>query len=381
MTKMQKGILVGFIAALTAILGLLTVILPKKDYSENENRYLEEFPEFSFENIKDGSFMSDVETYVSDHFAFRDVFMTVKTYYERATGRNRINDIYMCGDGYYIEEYKPLENADRIAGAISRLAAAAKEQGSEFVAVLVPTAVSVESYRLPATAKNASQAEDIEKIKALVKAGETAGDSLFLDVTDALVRAGDRDQVFYKLDHHWTTAGAFAAYTELCKRLGLEPLERSAFKEETVSTDFRGSFYSKVNDLLAKPDDIVAFKSDRLKLTVSYPDKKVETDTLYAEEYLEKKDKYSYFLNNQNSFVEITNANASTDRTLAIVKDSYANCLVPFLCEHYAKVYVFDTRYYREKVSDFIKNEKVTDVIFLYNMYTIDKDTGIKGIE
>jgi hypothetical protein len=376
--KTQKRILITILASVTAFLGILTVVLPKKDYSENENRYLEKLPEFSFENIMDGSYMSDMETYVSDHFAFRDVFMTVKTYYERLTGRNRVNNIYMCKDGYYIEEYRALENTDRIAAAIKRLGTAADEGKARFVAMLVPTAVTIEADKLPAAAKNDSQAADMEKIMKLVN-GE-AGGIRFLDVTEALKSAKEKDQVFYKLDHHWTTAGAYAAYTELAKELGFEPLSRDAFTEKTVSTEFKGSFYSKVNDLSAKPDSISVFGSSRLDLTVSYPDKKLETDTLYAEEYLDKKDKYSYFLNNQNSFVEITNSNASSDRSLVIVKDSYANCFVPFLCEHFAKVYVFDTRYYREKVTDFIRNEEVTDVIFLYNMYTIDTDTGINGI-
>ena len=99
-----------------------------------------------------------------------------------------------------------------------------------------------------------------------------------------------------------------------------------------------------------------------------------------ADEYLEKKDKYSYFLNNQNSFVEVHNENAQSPRTLAVVKDSYANCMISFLAEHFSTIYVFDTRFYRNKVTDFINENNVSDVLFLYNMHTIDTDTGINTI-
>jgi len=192
----------------------------------------------------------------------------------------------------------------------------------------------------------------------------------------------DTEQLYYKLDHHWTSVGAYLAYTKCAESLGFKPLARGQFSETLVSNNFKGSFYSDVNNVTAKPDEIYTFLSDRLNLSVYYKDKNLTTDTLYEEAYLDKKDKYSYFLNNQNSFVEITNENAESDRALVLVKDSYANCFVPFLAEHFAKIYVFDTRYYRESVTDFVaEHEEVTDILFLYNMYTIDTDTGIAGIK
>ncbi|MBQ1662621.1 MAG: hypothetical protein II054_08980, partial [Treponema sp.] len=361
------------IAILSLALSLLTVFWPKKNYSENENRYLEEFPKLSFDSIKDASFMKDSENYVSDHFILRDFFMTVKTVYERMTGRNQVNKIYMCRDGYYIEEYNGLRNTAKIEGAIKRLAE--KSTGANIRVMLVPTAVTICDDKLPATAKNADQLADIKRIE-----NDLSGiRAEFVDVSDAL-RNARSEQIFYKLDHHWTTLGAYTAYRELAKSFGFEPIERNQFEEKIVSTDFKGSFYSKVNDLLAKPDSIVEFKSQRLSLNVKYPDRKLETDKLTADEYLEKKDKYSYFLNNQNSFVEVHNENAQSPRTLAVVKDSYANCMISFLAEHFSTIYVFDTRFYRNKVTDFINENNVSDVLFLYNMHTIDTDTGINTI-
>ncbi|MBR6297017.1 MAG: hypothetical protein IKR40_11135 [Treponema sp.] len=361
------------IAILSLALSLLTVFWPKKNYSENENRYLEEFPKLSFDSIKDASFMKDSENYVSDHFILRDFFMTVKTVYERMTGRNQVNKIYMCDDGYYIEEYDGLKNTKRIEGAIKRLAE--KSTGANVRVMLVPTAVTICDDKLPATAKNADQLADIKRIE-----NDLSGiRAEFVDVSDAL-RNARSEQIFYKLDHHWTTLGAYTAYRELAKSFGFEPIERNQFEEKIVSTDFKGSFYSKVNDLLAKPDSIVEFRSQRLSLNVKYPDRKLETDKLTADEYLEKKDKYSYFLNNQNSFVEVHNENAQSPRTLAVVKDSYANCMISFLAEHFSTIYVFDTRFYRNKVTDFINENNVSDVLFLYNMHTIDTDTGINTI-
>ncbi len=77
----------------------------------------------------------------------------------------------------------------------------------------------------------------------------------------------------------------------------------------------------------------------------------------------------------------IENTSAASQDELMLVKDSYANSMVPFLAHHYRKIYVFDTRYYRDGPSSFLDDhETVTDILLLYNLNTLDGDTGIRGI-
>ena len=114
-------------------------------------------------------------------------------------------------------------------------------------------------------------------------------------------------------------------------------------------------------------------------LTVNYS-RGITSNSLYAPEYLGQKDKYSYFLNNLNDKIEIHNNNCKNGKTLLVVKDSYANCFVPFLVNHYENIVVLDTRYYMTGVSQYIKNNPVSDVLILYNLNTLDEDTGTRGI-
>ena len=152
-------------------------------------------------------------------------------------------------------------------------------------------------------------------------------------------------------------------------------------EKEIAADDFCGTIYSKVNDYSQKGDVITIYRNPSDKLTVFYEDTKETTDSLYNLEYSGKKDKYSLFLNNLHPFIEITNENAESDRELALIKDSYANSMVPFLAHHYKKIYVLDTRYYKLGPSSFIKgHEGVTDVLVLYNLNTVDTDLGIRGI-
>jgi len=350
--------------------GLL--LLPKKEYSAQENRYLESFPELTLESVTNGSFMKDFETYLSDHFPFRDVFMTIQSKYQRLLGKNQIGEIYIGRDGYYIEEYQKPQNTKKIISVFSGLEQ--KVTSADVTFMLVPTAVTVYGDKLPKNARNASQTEEIEAIYSNLE-------SVKIDVTKALLEKKEEYPLYYKLDHHWTTYGAYVAYEEYCKVKGITPLPLSSFKAEVVSDNFQGTIYSKLNDSYAGADEITVFLKENQQVTVTYLDTGEVADTPYAPKYLETKDQYSYFLNNIHPMIEITNPVASSTDCMVLIKDSYANCLVPFLMNHYQKVYVVDPRYYKSSVSKFInENPEVTDVLVLYNMNTMDEDLGIGGI-
>lgn len=361
-----------FISAIFLFLFFFFFIVDKKDFSENENRTLATMPEVSTETIIDGSFTEGFETYLCDHFPFRNSFINIKTQYEKATGHTKINDIYIGEDDFYIEPYKEPKNTDRIIGILNKFTD--KIDNATITLMLVPNAVTIYEDKLPSTAITANQLDDIKLYYDQVNMDT-------IDVSTTLLEHNTQDNLFYRLDHHWTTHAAYLAYEEFCKHKGFTPISKSDFDIKTVTDEFKGTVFSKVNDYNAKADSIDIYYQDNLELTVEYDTKKVTTDSLYEMSYLDEKDKYSLFLNNINSLITIENKNANTNDELVIIKDSYANCFVPFIVNHYKKVYVFDTRYYRFPVSTFInEHENVKDVFILYNMNTLDTDNGVKSI-
>lgn len=378
--KTKKNRQSAIIPSLTAILLsafilFFTLAFPlteKKEFSEGENRYLEKFPEFTFEALREGKYTEELQNYVSDHFPLRDMFMGLKAETEIALGKREINGIYIAKDGYLIEDYAAPQNTDKIVGQLQKFSE--KVERAEVSLMLVPTAVTIYGEKLPALAPVKSQLEIRDEIYD--RTGIPA-----IDCYDALMEVKKNREAFYRTDHHWTSYGAYAAYTAYCEAKEITPLPPERFEIKEVSHDFKGTVYSKLNDARIKSDTITVFENPENRLTVYYEDKKETTDSLYNFEYLDKKDKYSIFLNNIHPLIEITNETADSDRELAVIKDSYANCLVPFLVNHYRKTYVFDTRYYKGGPSGFINdNEGITDVLVLYNMNTLDTDLGIGGI-
>ncbi|MBQ7653938.1 MAG: hypothetical protein IJS17_02575, partial [Clostridia bacterium] len=188
-------------------------------------------------------------------------------------------------------------------------------------------------------------------------------------------------KLYYKLDHHWTTGAAFLAYTRFCVKNFLAFEKESDFDIVSVTESFKGTTYSKVNDYFAKGESIERYDLPGLKVKVTYDDTGEKSDSMYAPKYLEMKDKYSYFLNNLHYLLTIENEEAKTDEEIVVVKDSYANCFVPFLASQYKKIYVIDPRNYNDVISDFVnEHEKVKTVLVLYNVGTLDTDSGISNI-
>lgn len=401
---------VSLITAFILCFSVWCLVAPKQTFSENENRALASWPVYSFTALKDGSYMNGVQTYLSDHFPLRDPFMTLKTKYEMLTGREEINDIYLAKDGYYIEAYKTPKQQKKIITQFQKLQDAITTDAKQNVRVmLVPTAISTYNAKLPGSAPDRSvlrQVDTMNEIYAALpgmqkvdawSALQTAAAQEATDRTGvsgnaadaqsmAYAEAADSDTaaatgLYYHTDHHWTTHGAYVGYQAYCDVAGLSPIPEADFQKNCVTTDFHGTIFSKLHDSTVPGDAITLYENPANRLTVSYPDTGEVTDTLYNRDYLAQKDKYSMFLNNLHPLVEITNETADSDRQLVLIKDSYANSMVPFLVNHYQNIYVFDTRYYRFGPSSFInEHPEVTDVLLLYNMNTIDTDLGVGGI-
>lgn len=355
------------ISGIILFLSVFFFINEKKVFSENENRYLAKTPKYNFEALKSGRYMTQIENYLIDHFPLRDDMVSLKTNTYKIVGIREVNNIYLGSDGYLLEEFKELTNIDKIVSTINKLQ---EKLDFKLDVMLVPTSTDINSDKLPKYAINKSEKEEINKFYNMLNTNK-------INVYDSLYNNKDKYQLYYKLDHHWTSFGAYVAYLNYCEYKNITPITDYNIKE--VSNSFYGTFYSKTNDYSLKADSINIFEVDNPDYTVVYEDKTV--NSLYATEYLDKKDKYSYFLDNNHSLITITNNNLDNEQKILIIKDSYANSFVPFIVNNYKYVYVIDPRYYKSEISSFIKDNEISNVLFLYNAGTINNDLGIVSVK
>lgn len=366
-------------AGICIVFSVLLLALPKSDWSENENRKLQSFPKFSAEALVSGEYLSDLDGYLTDHFPLRDVLVSLNTRINTLLGRREINNVYICDNGFLIDKYQAPARTEKILEAFNRLPDSVGDR--DVTLLLAPTAAAIYSEYLPPFAQCPDQLETLRQYY-------DGFNGTTVDVTDTLLAHRYDRQLYYRTDHHWTTWGAYYAYAELCGALGLNAVDADAYEIECIAEDFCGTTYSKVNDFTVSGEPMYRFTLPGQTLSVAYgmPEKAVYSDSpdssgLYNDQYLGQKDKYSCFLDNIHEFITIENSNAQTDRELVVIKDSYANCLVPFLAEHFRRICVVDLRYYRGSVIDYINSQDtVTDVLVLYNLGTMDSDTGVAAV-
>ena len=344
----------------------------KKEFSENENRYLEKFPSFSFQKLWKGDYTEKIKNYTTDHFLFRDSFMNLKTSVEKMIGKKEMNGVYIGKDDFLIEVYQKPENTDLILKRLNDFYQTLNYVNMSFL--LSPTSSTIYEEKLPSLAPKGLQTKTIETFKQKLKFN-------FIDTTDLFLEKKKDYLLFYRTDHHWTTYGAYYAYVSYCYNNDLTPVAIDEFEIKVASDTFRGTIFSKVIDTRLKPDTIYFFHPKQEDYVVSYVLENKKTDTLYNLDYLEKKDQYSVFLDNNHPLITIENQLLNNGKELLVIKDSYANSMVSFLTLHYEKVHVIDPRFYTNKISDYVKeNTKIKDVLLLYNVNTIDHDTGILSI-
>ena len=73
----------------------------------------------------------------------------------------------------------------------------------------------------------------------------------------------------------------------------------------------------------------------------------------------------------------IISTSADTDDTLLLLKDSYANCMIPMLTPFFSKIVIIDPRYFSDSLDGIMKEYSFTHVLFLYNLNTFLADTSL----
>ncbi len=348
---------VGIICAILIMLTAADLLTGDRLFSETENRVLASKPEFDRKSVLDGSFMEDYENYVTDQFVARDMWIGIKTRADIALQRREINGVYLGKDHYLIERHLEKDYPGELVE--QRLALLEKLVNRwDARVMLVPTADNILADKLP------PYAESFDQRAFLERAAGSVGAENYIDVYSALWNHRD-EEIYYRTDHHWTSRGAYYGYRAWAEAVGEEAAD---FRTEAVSESFLGTLHSRLN-IPVKPDTIEVFP-DTGQLTVRLVyDLQEERDSFYEESYLKTKNQYGYFLDDNHAFIEI-DTGVRNGKTLFVIKDSYANCMIPLLAFHYGKIYVVDLRYMNGRLFPFMEShepESGMDVLVLYN--------------
>ena len=360
-----------YIISLTIIfLSIYFIIKPDMSFSEQENRPLQTNPEFSFKSLINTEYIERIEDYFNDQFPFRNTFMKIRTMVYKGMNIKDIDGVYFGEDDYLLEKHNKPKNNDKIIKAINRFS---NNSNANVSLMLIPNAISIYNDKLPKNAITFNQLDTINYIYDNVDLNE-------INIYDTYIANKDKYQLYYKTDHHYTLYGAYLAYVEYCKNNNLNYKELNQYNIETISKQFTGSLASRVTDYKNVYDPIEIINKD-ININVYYEDTNTTTNSLYNFDYLDKKDKYAMFLDNNHPLIIINRKDINNNSKLIVIKDSYANSMIPFLVDNYSEIHVIDPRYYRRSISNYMKENQINNALILYNLNTLDTEGGLIGIK
>ena len=335
---------------------LMYLLLPKKDYSEAEKRYLAEAPKANWSDVASGDWGNDAETYMADHIPGRDFFVGLNACFDLWTGRQAGKDIWLKNDRLVEAPVKWDEAA--IIKNMNAINAFRETVGQQVDLMIVPSAgwaMGLAEYRDDAI---------IDSIYA------SAGSLRTVDVRPVF---SGKPSLYFRTDHHWNSEGAHAAYEAYMTEVGRAFKGADTFTKNNFGT-FKGSTYSRSALWLTPGEELELWQSET-PLTVTNAETEGEHAGVFYWERLEEADKYTVYLDGNHSLVRIQNPNA--EGKLLVIRDSYSNSLGCFLAESYAEVVLVDLRYFRQPVSALAAQEGFDDILICYSIGNFLTDTNL----
>ena len=327
---------------------IIALITPDKEFSETENRMLARSPSVTAKSIADGSAEKNIEKYLSDQFAFRDAWSATSSFTKCYLFREKESNGVYIGKDNYLMLIPSESNPEAMEKKLSSVNAVTEKYGNirHFISI-IPNAVTIMNHKLPSH-------------------------------VPGLMKKHQYEELYYHTDHHWTSRGAFLAFTAIAPAMQLNP-NNIQYDIYTVSESFEGTLSSKSGSHRYYDKIEIYVPKGEHPVTVKYSDEDETSGTIYQKSFLDTKDKYALFLGGNHPLVTITTT-ADTDRTLLLIKDSYANCFVQFLTPYFDQIVVVDPRNCYDTVDMIINEYEITDLLYLYNADTFLTDTSLTDL-
>lgn len=357
--KIYDVVLVCLVISAIFIFGSLFFVLEKCEISERENRTLAKAPNFSWRSFASGDAADEANLYVSDHFPARNFFVSAHTLSEIALGKREVNSIILAKDGALCARNDKIDQTslEKNATAITNFLMRERARGARVCVGIIPDKADVFENSLPLFYSSGNKEKLYSRTEELFPSINTC------DFPELFCGRGS--EVYYKADHHWNSIGAFEAYCEICRVLGITPFPRESFSFEEACSDFSGSAASRFglqisNDTIALPQ----FSGDENFVRIAGDDLRVG---FYDVAKLSEADKYGVFLGGNAPIVNITladRAQSAIRPTMLIFRDSYASALAPYLARHFNLV-LCDGRYSKDFACDIAERAQAKYVIVL----------------
>lgn len=370
-----------FIIIFVVSISAISIIVKDEEISELEGRKLQTLPmpnNIISESFNKNAYIYELLTgdmfqkwdkYFSDHIYGRNNIVNLYTLSQDVLNKKYINNVYLGENGYmfsptHVKGVSTDYLKDR-AEHFNRFAQ--KFIDKKVYLVNLPNKNMLYEKYMPITGYKAPENVYIKKMLSYI-------DKKSINIIDFSESMRNKENLYYKTDHHWNMNGAYIAYTDIINNIQNDfdevgrVKEKSEFQIDKYSNYFVGTDGRKVGQIIKNGEDIEVFNiEDNEKYEVKMQDKNWK---LFDYEQLEESkfnNDYSVYLGGDNPKITVENKDAMNELSVVMIGDSMDNPLIPLMANNFQKIYSYDLRSYRE---DIIKEiEKVNpDIIILIGL-------------
>ena len=362
MTKLTSKITAVLMLAFIGVFMVFSIFGSKKSRSSEENRELSKRPGISSSSLLDGSFAEQLGLYSADHFPLRSKWLKLNSKLREEIGDGIINGVYAADDMLLDADTSRRASSGSCAAEINRFA---RDHSGAVYVVAVPTSSGVYRERLPEYLDDYRESQQISDFY----------DKLNKDIKriDAynILKMLNSNYIYYRSDTKWTSYGAYCVYRTVIQKLGFLPTTFDKYSIRHVTSDFRGNLYNRSLCTSVKPDIMDFYYcsggAEVLSCTGVCKDKTIVSKRIYDEQQLESDYLYNAYLGESIPLLRIKTS-VNNERKLLVIKDSYADCFIPFLTQHYSEIDVLSPELLDGSASDFVDFDKYEQTLFLFGI-------------
>lgn len=430
--KLTSSLSIFLVFGFLAFLMFLSAIDTDETYSVIEKRTLAKRPVFSSSSFFDGSWSKDYEDYYADSFPLREKFVSVSakvkdlftkfsfgeddsvivkvkkneddfggeglTQAQQTTAaaetttqkqetttqgekfadekNSQVSGGILIADkrameifGYYeggLKKYATIINsiADKIGG------------NAKVYSLVAPTSIELYGTKKYRTGTH-SQKDAIDKLYGMMNSKVNTVDAY------SNLKAHSEEYIYFKTDHHWTARGAYRAYESFCNLSGTTPVLLESYADKgRIPGDFLGTLYAQTQSsvLAGNPDYVEYFMPEGVSGAI-YQTASMENPigfTVVARQ-VNSSNKYLAFIAGDQPLEKITTS-VKNGRKIIVLKESYGNAFVPFLCSNYEEIYVLDPRKLTFDLNSFVVKNSINDVLFINYSFGVFNPTYLEGL-
>ena len=371
----QKNIRIAGASLAVLIWAALTAFAwfgPRQSFSFTERAELSQAPALTGEAVLEGSFMADFEEFTLDQFPLRDTFRSIKAVFHLYGLNQSDNNGLFLQDGYLEKMDKELsaDAVDRTAQVFDRFYQNFLQGKTENVYF---TLIPAKGHYLSQPTVSLSAME--EKLLPQIPWAR------YVDIKDSLTIDD-----YYYTDTHWRQERIGKVSDQLLTAMGNTPAAQ--YTATPLPTPFYGGYYGQAG-LPVKPETLYVMENDMLSACTVTGYKNGPTAPEVLSHYntagvADMADPYNVFLHGSTqTFVVIENPNATSDKELIVLRDSFGCSLTPLLVESYARVTVIDLRSVgtmalKAMEAKGILNTQNADVLFAYSSMVVNNPTSFQ---